>query len=163
MSESSTRISKCYAPADSEHKSDKTGIENWLLIGFSLGSFWREPVVITTTLYSTTNGLSYIRYVPLHKVLNNPEDIALPWNCTGVLKSHDNHLELHKPPNRTKTNHHPLNHLQTLHTHTLNYATLLPTCVSGSSQTPGVTKKILDSHIPSLFHLIITRNQKVKT
>ena len=30
---SSTRISKFYAPTDSEHKFDKTEIENWLSIG----------------------------------------------------------------------------------------------------------------------------------
>ena len=31
--ESSARISKCYAPTDSEHKFNKTEIENWLPIG----------------------------------------------------------------------------------------------------------------------------------
>ena len=36
--ESSTRISKFYAPTDSEHKLHKTEIENWLLIGCNLRS-----------------------------------------------------------------------------------------------------------------------------
>ena len=38
--ESSTRISKFYAPTDSEHKFNKTEIENWLPIGYNLGSSW---------------------------------------------------------------------------------------------------------------------------
>ena len=38
VSELSTRISKFYALADSEHKFDKTEIKNWLTIGFNLGS-----------------------------------------------------------------------------------------------------------------------------
>ena len=37
VSESSTKISKFYAPTDSEHKFNKMGIENRRPIGFSLG------------------------------------------------------------------------------------------------------------------------------
>ena len=44
-------VSKFYAPTDSEHKFRKTGIEDWLPIGFNLA-------LITTTLHSTTNGES---------------------------------------------------------------------------------------------------------
>ena len=40
VTESSTRISKFYAPAISEHKFYKTGNENCLPIGFNLGSPW---------------------------------------------------------------------------------------------------------------------------
>ena len=36
--ESSARISKFYAPPDSEHKFNKTEIENWLPTGYNLGS-----------------------------------------------------------------------------------------------------------------------------
>ena len=36
--ESSARISKFYAPTDSEHKFNKTEIENWQPIGYNLGS-----------------------------------------------------------------------------------------------------------------------------
>ena len=36
--ESSARISKFYAPTDSEHKFNKTEMENWLPIGYNLGS-----------------------------------------------------------------------------------------------------------------------------
>ena len=39
---------KLYKPTDFEHKFHKTGIENWLPIGFNLSP-------ITTTLCSTTN------------------------------------------------------------------------------------------------------------
>ena len=35
--ESSTRIPKCYAPTESEHKFNKMEIENWLPIGYNLG------------------------------------------------------------------------------------------------------------------------------
>ena len=38
--EPSARISKFYAPTDSEHKFNKTEIENWLPIGYNLGSSW---------------------------------------------------------------------------------------------------------------------------
>ena len=38
--ESSTEISKFYAPTDSKHKSDKTETENWLLIVFNVESSW---------------------------------------------------------------------------------------------------------------------------
>ena len=37
MSETSTNISHFYALTDSDHKFYKTGVENWLLIGFGLG------------------------------------------------------------------------------------------------------------------------------
>ena len=37
MSEFSTRISKVYAPIDSEHRFHKKRIENWLPIGIDLG------------------------------------------------------------------------------------------------------------------------------
>ena len=40
VSEPSTRISKFYDPTDSEHKFHKARIENWLSIGFELGSPW---------------------------------------------------------------------------------------------------------------------------
>ena len=36
--ESSARISKFYAPTDSEHKFNETEIENWLPIRYNLGS-----------------------------------------------------------------------------------------------------------------------------
>ena len=69
----------------------------------------------------------------IHKVesRNNPGDILLPWNCASVRKSHIPHssFKVASTPNWTKTNHHWLNHLQTLHTY---YATSLAVGVSGS-------------------------------
>ena len=38
--ESSARITKFYAPTDSKHKFIKVEIENWLPIGYNLGSSW---------------------------------------------------------------------------------------------------------------------------
>ena len=38
VSESSTKISTFYSPTDSEHKFNKTEIENWLPVAFNLGS-----------------------------------------------------------------------------------------------------------------------------
>ena len=58
VSESSTRTSKVHAPTGSEHKFNKTGIENWLPIGFICDHLDLEPAVITNTLCSTTNGES---------------------------------------------------------------------------------------------------------
>ena len=37
MSEFSSKISYFYALTDSEHKFHKTGVENWLPVGFELG------------------------------------------------------------------------------------------------------------------------------
>ena len=45
-------------PTDSELRFHKMTIENWQLIGFNLHHLHWEPAVITTTLYSTTNGES---------------------------------------------------------------------------------------------------------
>ena len=56
--ESWARISKHYAPSDSEHKFDKKEIKDWLPVGYNLGSSWLEPAVITATLCSSANGNS---------------------------------------------------------------------------------------------------------
>ena len=71
--ESSTRISKFYAPTDSEHKFNKTEMENWLPIGYN----W-EPTVITTTLCSSANWVSLQVLYPSIKFWNNPGNISLP-------------------------------------------------------------------------------------
>ena len=52
VSESSIGSQKFMPPYDSERKFHKTGIKNWLLIELNLA-------LITTTLYSTTNGKSF--------------------------------------------------------------------------------------------------------
>ena len=51
VSESSTGSQNFMPSTNSEHKFHKTGIKNWLCIGFNLA-------LITTTLCSTTNGES---------------------------------------------------------------------------------------------------------
>ena len=56
--ESSARISKFYAPTDSEHKFNKTEIENWLPIGYNLGSSWLGTHSHSASLCSSANGKS---------------------------------------------------------------------------------------------------------
>ena len=87
--------------------------------------------VITTTLCSTANGESLkVLYIApsslgiILETLNVPETMQLFSNSTPRVAS---------TPNKTKTNHHWLNH-QTLE-HKLNYATSLVVGLSGSSHT----------------------------
>ena len=57
-------VTTVYATTDSEHKLQKTRIENWLPIGFNLA-------LKTTTLCSTTNVMKRVlrSYIPIHRVL----------------------------------------------------------------------------------------------
>ena len=57
-------------------------------------------------------------------------------------------------PNRTKANHHWLNHVQILNTQ--NYATSLTVGLTENFQIPALIKEILNSH-PLLIPLINTR------
>ena len=50
-------ISEFYVPIDSEHKLNKTGIENWLLVGFRLRS----------SQLGTTNGESLKGFFSFYK------------------------------------------------------------------------------------------------
>ena len=84
---------------------------------------------------------------PSIKSWNNTGAISLPWNCKYYKIPHPS-LRVASNSNQTKTNHHWLNHLQTLHT--LYYATSLMVGLSGSSQTPAVTKGTLA--LTSLSH-----------
>ena len=52
------------------------------------------------------------------KSWNNTRDVSFPRNCESVLRSDTHHPEVASNSNRTKNNHHWLNHLQILHTHT---------------------------------------------
>ena len=61
-------------------------------------------------------------------------------------------------PNRTKTKHHWLNHLQILHTHTLNNATSLALVLRERSQTSWVTKNL---GLISTHHSLATLNKRV--
>ena len=73
-------VSTVYAITDFEHKFHKTGIENWLLMGFNLA-------LKTITLCSTTNGKS-LKALYTHPPIywDNPGDISLPGNCASVIK-----------------------------------------------------------------------------
>ena len=94
------KITTPFLMPDSGHKFQKTGIESWLIIGINLALI--------------TNGESLI--YPSIKSWNNPGDTSLPGNCASVQIPHPS-LWVAWNPNKTKTNHHWLNHLQTLHTH----------------------------------------------
>ena len=56
--EFSARISKFYVPTDSEHKFNKTEIENWLSIEYNLGWCWLGTCGHMATLCSSANGKS---------------------------------------------------------------------------------------------------------
>ena len=123
------KISKVYAPIDLEHEFNKMRIENWLPIGFNLG--WDhldwKPAPITPSYVQMLMGRALMFYISLKS-----------WNNSIKHFPSITHQPVASTPNRTKTNHCWLNHLQTLHT--LNYVTLLAVGLRGSSQTPGVAK-----------------------
>ena len=119
------KISKVYAPIDPEHDFNKMRIENWLAIGFKLGSSWLETC--NPSYAQMLMGRTLMFYIPLKS-----------WNNSTKHFASITHQPVASTPNRTKTNHCWLNHLQTLHT--LNYVTLLVVGLRGSSQTPGVAK-----------------------
>ena len=92
--ESSARISKFYSPTDSDCKFNKTKIENWLLIGYSLGSSWlgtRNHNHCTMFIRLCEEPSGFI--CPSIKSWNNPGNIWFPWSCASVLKSHTQHPE----------------------------------------------------------------------
>ena len=67
------------------------------------------------------------------------------------------------PPNKTKTNQHQLNHLQTLHTHTHTKLHHLARDRSeGKLSNPWSSKTKSWTHLSSSFHLIKTRKRKIK-
>ena len=66
--ESSTRFLKFYVPTDFRQKFHKTGIKNWLLIGFNLGSSWlRTRSHSYYTMFNRSWG--EIIHIPVYKVL----------------------------------------------------------------------------------------------
>ena len=79
LSESSTGSQNFMPLADPEHKFHKTGIENWLPIGFSLRSSWLRTLFIT--LLNHWQGI-----VRFYKSWNKPGDVSLPWNCASVIE-----------------------------------------------------------------------------
>ena len=89
VSESSTKISKYHAPTGSKHKFNKGIIENWSPIEFKLGF----------------PGLRIRSHN--HQLLKLCKCSQIPLPPPRVASA----------SNRTKTNHHWLSHLQTLHKH----------------------------------------------
>ena len=67
--ESSARISIFYAPTDSEHKFNKKEIENWLPIGYNLGSSWLGTRSHNRYNAKPLMGRAFRFYIPIHKVL----------------------------------------------------------------------------------------------
>ena len=63
-------------------------------------------------------------------------------------------------PNRTKTNHHWLNPLQTLHTYNLRH--LACGRSEGKLSNPCGNKRKSWTHFPSSFNQINTKNKKIK-
>ena len=161
VSESSTRSRNFMSSTDSKHKFHKTEIEIWPSIGFKLGSSW---------LGTLSHNLSTMFVQPL-KSWNNPGDILLSWKCASVIKSHLPSLRVASTPNKTKSNQHGLNHLQTLHKHTHTHThTRIHTKLrllarrrcEWKPSNPWGDKRKSWTCLPFSFHLIDTRNKKMK-
>ena len=86
--ESSIRISKFYNSTHSELKFHKARIENWLSIGFELGSPWLRTCSHKhfTILNLQCKGESYSFIYPFSQSWSNPGDLSLSLNCTNALK-----------------------------------------------------------------------------
>ena len=115
---------------------------------------WKRAVITTTTLCSSAIP---IRLGITLETFHFPETV-------NVLRSHPHPSpRVASTPNRTKTNHHLLNHVPTLHTytHTLSYATSL-TVGLREALYPWCSKRKPWTHLPSSFHMIKTRKRKIK-
>ena len=85
--ESSTRVSGYFAPTDSEHKFNKTENENWLPLGYNLGSSWlRTRSHNHYTMFTHWRGESSRFTYPSIKSWNDPGNISLLWKCSSVPK-----------------------------------------------------------------------------
>ena len=92
--ESSTRISGYFAPTDSEHKFNKTENENWLPLGYNLGSSWlgtrsHNHYTMFTHWWGDSSRFIY----PSIKSWNDPGNISLLWKCASVPKPPIHHPE----------------------------------------------------------------------
>ena len=135
-------------------------------IGYPQDTIWDrlywEPAVITATLCQSANGKSSGFIYPSIKSWNNAGNISLPGRC--VLKvpvfSNSTHItQSNINPQQNKTNHHQLNHPQTLYTHLRHVD---PGRSEGKLSNPWGSKRKSWTHLPSLFHLIKTRKKKIK-
>ena len=92
--ESSTRISGYFAPTDPEHKFNKTENENWLPLGYNLGSSWlgtrsHNHYAMFTHWWGESSRFIY----PSIKSWNDPGNISLLWKCASVPKPPIHHPE----------------------------------------------------------------------
>ena len=92
--ESSAKISKFYAPTDSEHKLNKTEIENWLPIGYNLWSSWLGTRSHNCYICSSANGKSLqvlythpLSLVITLKIFHFPETVQVFSNSTPITQS----------------------------------------------------------------------------
>ena len=127
VSESSTKILKFHAPADSEHKFHKARIENWPPIEFKLGFPWlrirRHNHQLGTRWVGVPLPGSEVQLLKLWKCSQIPLLASASW-----------------PTNTTQV---------------LNSATLLAIKLSENFQTPGVTQGNLElTSPPSYLHYL---------
>ena len=120
--DSSTKISKFYAPTDTEHKSNEKEIKTWLPINSVWDHFHWET-------YST------------------------------VLKSDNHHVALHQPLIEQK----PITKVLIIYKHSTHWLHNLP-CGRSYRKLSNPWGRKMKSwiYLSSLFHLINTRNKKVK-
>ena len=121
--------------------------------------FFRNNCTISETVYS--GGESKKNYIPIHKVLEQP------WRHFTSLKLCKCFQVPHPSPrvtatsSRTKTNHHWLNHLQTLHTYWITSLRSRKDCEGRALNSWGNTRKSWSHLSPSLPRL--TTETKCKT
>ena len=105
VSESSTKISKFHAPTDSEDKFHKVRIKNWPPIEFKLESHW-----LRIRRHDHQLGTRWVGFPLLgtwRLTTETMQMFQIPHPSPRVASAF----------NRTKTKHHWLNHLKTLHKH----------------------------------------------
>ena len=105
-----------------------------------------EHTVITTIPSSAVRPATLKVFIPILNVFE------YCWRHLTYLKLYKNSTPITQNsviPNRTKINHHWFDHLQALHTDTLNHATPLVKSLKGSSKTPGLTQENLGLNPPS--------------
>ena len=122
-----------------------------------------ELALITTTLCSITNGegLKVLLY-PSIKHWNNPGDISLPWTgeCHQIPPPSLRAASASKKKKKKKSNHHWLNICEHF-THTKLWHLARGWSELKLSNSWGDKRKS-GTHLPFSFHLMNTRNKKIK-
>ena len=120
-------------------------------IGYPQNTIWDrldwEPAVITATLYvHRLMGRAFRFYIPIYKVLEQTWKYFTSLKLCKCSQIPHSLPRIVSTPNRTKTNHHQLNHRQTTRTHTHQVTRPRSRQVKrGSFQTPETAKGNLDS------------------